>query len=127
MDGGSAEPPTPLDTSRCVKRDGLTLLYVGISPKAPSANGREASRQTLRARIRTHYTGNAEGSTLHRTLGCMLAARLGIELRRVGSGGRLTFTDGEPVLSRWMAANALVSWEAYDRPWEVEDALIDSA
>jgi hypothetical protein len=61
------EPPTPLDTSRCVKRDGLTLLYVGISPKAPSANGREASRQTLRARIRTHYTGNAEGSTLRRT------------------------------------------------------------
>jgi len=57
----------------------------------------------------------------------MLADRLGIELRRVGSGGRLTFTDGEPVLSRWMAANALVSWEASDRPWEVEDALIDSA
>ena len=51
--------PTTLDTSACVKRDDLTLLYVGISPKAPPANGRQPSTQNLRIRIRAHYAGNA--------------------------------------------------------------------
>ncbi len=47
----------------------------------------------------THYAGNAEGSTLRKTLGCLLADELGIELRRVGSGTRKTFVDGEHRLS----------------------------
>lgn len=42
--------PTAIDTAHCATRDGLTLLYVGISPKAPPANGRPPSRQGLRAR-----------------------------------------------------------------------------
>jgi hypothetical protein len=113
-----------MDTSRCVIRDGLTLLYVGISPTAPPANGRPLSREGLRSRIRTHYAGNAEGSTLRKTLGCLLADDLGIELRRVGSGGRMTFVFGEPVLSAWMAEHALVSWVTRDRPWELEEELI---
>jgi hypothetical protein len=37
--------------------------------------------------IRYHYTGNASGSTLRLTLGCLLAERLGIQLRRVGAAG----------------------------------------
>ena len=48
------------------------------------------------------YRGNAYGSTLRLTLGCLLADQLGIELRRVGSGTRLTFGDGEQALSEWM-------------------------
>ena len=44
--------------------------------------------------------------------------------RRVGSGRRRTFVVGEQVLSAWMAQNALVSWVARDRPWELEDRLI---
>jgi hypothetical protein len=58
-------------------------------------------------RIRYHYSGNAAGSTLRLNLGCLLAERLGIQLRRVGSGQRLTFAAGEARLSAWMADNAL--------------------
>jgi hypothetical protein len=68
--------------------------------------------------------GNAEGSTLRLTLGCLLANELGIQLRRVGSGTRLTFGDGEKRLSDWMAENAFVSWEVCPEPWVLEGALI---
>jgi hypothetical protein len=37
--------------------------------------------------VRYHYRGNTAGSTLRLTLGCLL----GLELRRVGSGKRMTF------------------------------------
>src|SRR5919206_2838407 len=67
------EPPPHVDITECPRCGSLALLYIGISPKAPPANGRPASRSTLRQRLRTHYAGNAEGSTLRRTLGCLLA------------------------------------------------------
>jgi hypothetical protein len=116
--------PAHLDTRRCLVRDGCTLLYTGISPKRPPANGRPPSRQSLRKRITYHYTGNAEGSTLRKTLGALLATELDIELRRVGSGRRMTFGLGEQALSQWMAANALVSWIVDPTPWLVESRLI---
>ena len=60
-------------------------------------------------------------------MGCLLAGELGIALRRVGSGGRLTFTNpGEQVLDQWMATNAFVAWRAMDRPWEAERELLAS-
>lgn len=75
--------------------------------------------------MRYHYTGNAEGSTLRKTLGVLLADGLGIELRRVGSGTRRTFgTVGELALSRWMNDNALVSWVVHPEPWVLEEELI---
>jgi hypothetical protein len=120
------ELPCPIDISRCISWDGCTLLYGGIAPKAPPANGRPASQQTLRKRIRYHYSGNAAGSTLRLTLGCLLAERLGIQLRRVGSGRRLTFAGGEGKLSAWMADNAYVTWVETDRPWLAEQQLIAS-
>jgi GIY-YIG catalytic domain len=118
--------PWRIDTSQCVTWGSYTLLYGGIAPKAPPANGRPASQQTLRKRIRYHYTGNAAGSTLRLTLGCLLAERLGIQLRRVGSGRRLTFAAGEARLSAWMADNAYVTWVETDRPWLAEQRLIAS-
>jgi hypothetical protein len=99
--------PWSLDASDCVQHDNMPLLYVGIAPKMPPANGARASHQTLRDRIRYHYSGNAEGSTLRLTLGCLLADHLGIELRRVGGGTRLTFSAGEAVLSEWMVRTSL--------------------
>jgi hypothetical protein len=116
--------PAAIDTTSCISWAGLTLLYVGISPKAPLVGGVAASRQNLRRRLRQHYALNAYGSTLRLTLGCLLAEQLGIQLRRVGTGTRLTFADGEPRLSQWMADNAFVCWVAHTRPWEVEDALV---
>jgi hypothetical protein len=118
--------PAPVDIQGCIRNGGLPLLYIGISPSRPPSNGGAPSRQNLRKRLRQHYDRSAEASTLRRTLGCLLADELGLQLRRVGSTGRrTTFTDGEQVLSAWMAENAFVSWVVRDRPWELEDALID--
>jgi hypothetical protein len=108
----------------CCRQHGLTLLYAGISPDRPPRNGRPASRQHLRQRITYHYTGNAEGSTLRKTLGCLLADELGLQLRRVGSGKRMTFLGGEQTLNAWMDANAYVSWVIHDSPWQLENNLI---
>lgn len=116
--------PIEVDTSGCVQVDGWRLLYVGISPKAPPTNGATASRQQLGSRLRQHYRGNVAGSTLRLTLGCLLASELGLQLRGVGSGQRLTFADGEQVLSAWMGRCARVCWLAHPRPWELEQALV---
>jgi hypothetical protein len=90
--------PEGVPTEGLVRSAGLTLLYVGISPKRPRAVG-SPSRQTLRSRLRYHFRGNAEGSTLRLSLGCLLSQSLGIELRRVGSGRRMTFGAGERALT----------------------------
>ena len=117
--------PGPIDVSHCRHRDGLTLLYTGISPSRPPANGKPPSRRNLRQRIKYHYGGNAEGSTLRKTLGVLLGSDLGIELRRVGSGTRRTFgAAGEAALTRWMADHALVSWVVHPEPWFLEEELI---
>lgn len=119
-------PPTVLIIN-CIKHGDLTLLYIGISPSKPPMNGKPPSKQTLQSRIRYHFQGNAEGSTLRMTLGCLLSNKLGIELRRVGSGHRMTFTrDGEKKLSDWMNTNAFVSWVEHPQPWVLEDEAINS-
>ena len=119
------EIPPGLTTDQCLTHQGLTLLYVGISPKRPAANGK-LSQQNLRTRMRYHYRGNAEGSTLRLTLGCLLSERLRITLYRVGSGKRMTFCEGEAVLSNWMEDNAFVSWTVTPEPWIAEADLIAS-
>jgi hypothetical protein len=78
----------------------------------------------VRSRVRYHYTGNAEGSTLRLTLGVLLAEELGIELRRVGSGTRVTFSAGEQRLSEWMGEHAFVTVIEHPRPWVLEEQMI---
>ena len=115
-------PAVPVDG--CQTFGGLSLLYIGISPRR--MNGL-VSRQSLRSRIRYHFRGNAEGSTLRLTLGCLLADDLGIQLRRVGGGSRLTFGKaGEGRLSEWMSENALVTWIEHPEPWLHEVELLRS-
>jgi hypothetical protein len=71
--------------------------------------------------------GNAAGSTLRRTLGCLLSEQLGIQLRKVGSGGRYTFTNpGEQVLDAWMKQHAFVTWVETSAPWDLELYLLSS-
>jgi len=118
--------PTTMTTTSCATFGEAILLYTGISPKKPPMNGTAPSRQTLRSRIRTHYAGNAAGSTLRRTLGVLLADNIGVELRRVGGGDRMTFVDGERKLSEWMAENAFVAWIEVPEPWVLEAHLIAS-
>ncbi len=108
----------------CVTKDSLTLLYVGISP---DKIGKRNSRQNLRRRIRTYFQGNAEGSTLRRSLGVLLAGESRYPLRRVGNGKRMTPThSGEQWLDDWMTENAFVCWLEHQAPWEFEDELLGS-
>lgn len=116
--------PPEVPSNDCVKWNDLLMLYVGISPKLPPISG-SPSKQTLWNRVRYHYNGNAEGSTLRLTLGCLLSDELDIQLRRVGSGNRMTFTkNGEGKLSEWMEKNAFVSWVEHPEPWNLEHELI---
>jgi len=118
-----ASVPGPIEVGGCHTYTAMPMLYVGIAPKKPYADGRR-STATLHQRVRYHYRGNAEGSTLRLTLGCLLAEQLGIELRRVGSGTRRTFSHGEQKLSEWMSANAFVCWVEDAEPWSLEEQLI---
>lgn len=118
--------PPGVRVDGCIVNGDLTLLYIGISPKAAPKNGAPANRQTLRSRLRYHTNGNAEGSTLWLSLGCLLGKRLGIQLRRVGSGKRMTFSEGEKRLDAWLDKNAFVAWRVQRQPWLLEEELIAS-
>src|SRR5262249_29709057 len=114
--------PACIPTKGCLTLDGKTLLYIGI---APDKKSKPNSSQSLLRRIRYHYRGNAEGSTLRRTLGVLLENKSGFPLRRVGSGKRITLTHaGECYLDEWMEKNAFVAWMAHPEPWVIEPLLL---
>lgn len=116
--------PSGVPVSNCVRGHGGFLLYVGIAPDKP---GKRISKQTIRSRVRYHLHGNAEGSTLRRTLGILLAEKSGFPLRRVGSGRRMTLTHlGEQWLDEWLNRNALVSWQEHKEPWTLEDEIMQT-
>ena len=119
--------PAIIPGDGCITFQDLTLLYVGIAPQAPPKTGKPPSSQTLYDRISYHYGrpgANAYGSTLRRSLGCLLADELGIQLRLIGNGKRTTFVGGEATLSDWMGRNAFVVWTSHERPWDLETELI---
>jgi hypothetical protein len=117
-----SDVPQVVSTEGCLTVGGRTLLYIGIAPDKAS---KPKSRQSLQSRIRYHYRGNAEGSTLRRTLGVLLTEKSGFPLRRVGSGKRITLTHaGEGYLDEWMGRNAFVAWVACPEPWVLERALL---
>lgn len=119
--------PAGIDASSCHRAGDWTLLYCGISPKKPPVNGRPPSRSHVHQRLRTHFGGNAAGSTLRLTLGCLLEAETGTILRRVGTTGRLTFTNpGEQLLDAWLHMHARVAWATHPAPWEPEERLLVS-
>jgi len=123
--------PNLIPTEGCAQKEDVTLLYVGVAPKKPPTNGKKPSSQTIRKRIRKHLTGDAEGSTLRLSIGSLLAAQLGIELRMTGRSGTTmgfvsdgTKSKGEKRLSDWMRLNAFVTWQVSEKPWLLEDQLI---
>lgn len=111
---------TEVPTDDCVTYKGLKLLYIGIAPKSPMSD------RNLYQRLKDHINGNAFGSTLRLSLGCLLSEQLNIQLRRVSSGKRMTFADGEKKLSEWIANNAYVIWKVHDAPWSVEEEIIQA-
>jgi hypothetical protein len=118
------EVPPGVPSVGCHETLGHTLLYVGIGPKETKGETTKPSVRTLRHRMRDHYGGNGEGSTLRLTLGCLLSDSLNIKLRRVGSGKRRTFTNPGEILDKWMAMHARVAWAAVEEPWMVEKRLL---
>jgi hypothetical protein len=108
-------PPDRVPISDCIARDGAYLLYVGIASD---------KRKGLYSRVREHFTLNAEGSTLRKSLGCLLEEKLGTVLVRAGS--RRTFGPQELALTAWMQAHARVAWFPIESPERIERRLIDS-
>lgn len=112
-----SEPPSlEINLDECWRWENKWLLYVGISPSEPPKNEAKPSKNTLRKRINGHMNGNAYGSTLRLSLGCLLSKTLDIELQRIGSSNRMTFANGESVLSEWLDKNAFVTWVEHDEP-----------
>jgi len=113
------EIPPKAPVEKCKVVQGLTLLYVGISPR------NEDSGENLKKRIRTHYKDDAEFSTLRRSLGCLLREQLDIRLQSIGISGQIIhFADGEETLSEWMQKNAFVTWVMQEEPWTFEKQII---
>ena len=118
------EIPMGVPKEGCIKKDDLFLLYVGAAPKKLSPNRYQSAEVTIRDHIHDHFNGNAAASSLRLSLGCLLATQLRLELRRVGSATRLTFSDGEKRLSEWMGQHAFVGWIEHPKPWPIVDELI---
>ena len=119
-----SELPAGVDGSGCVHRLGCTLLYVGIAPSRPVGHNGLPSKQSLRNRIHMHYAGNAEGSTLRRSLGVLLRTKLKLQADLTRKSK--SFGEGEARLSDWMERNAYVAWIEYPEPWAVEKRVIES-
>ena len=118
------EVPPGVPVDGCFTHDGLTLLYIAGSP---DKKGKANSTQNLQQRVRYHFKGNADGSTLRRSLGILLAKESGYSLRRVGSGKKMTLTNkGEQWLDLWMQENAFVTWIENEEPWDLENKLLNS-
>ena len=119
-------PHPDIALDRCVDRDGLPLLYVGVAPKAPPAGGKPPTDRPCGAEFATTMEGTLTGRRSDSRSGVSWRMKLGVALRRVGGGNRLTFAEGEQVLSRWMSDNALVAWVASPHPWVLEHELISA-
>ena len=117
------ELPTGVDGSGCVRKLGCTLLYVGIAPSRPVGHNGLPSTQSLRNRIRMHYAGNAEGSTLRRSLGVLLRTKLKLQADLTRKSK--SFGEGEARLSDWMERYAYVSWIEHPEPWAIEKQVIE--
>jgi hypothetical protein len=103
--------PHPLD-------DGLSLLYVGISP------ARESSRQTVRSRVLgNHLNGNVGSSTFRFVLAALLLDAL--ELHPYLRGTKVALgADDNARLSGWQRQHLLLTWCVRERPWEIEGEVI---
>lgn len=103
--------------------EGFELLYVGVSPRKPSAAGR-ISNGNLKKRLKQHVKGNASRSTLRRTLGVLLMESLDLTL--VLRNNRARWFQEER-LTHWMYENARITYVVNDKPWDIEGELLEYA
>lgn len=116
------------------------LIYVGIAPGRAPKQGAKPSKSNLRKRLGQHARSKAGSSTLRRTLGSLLAPRLGLGARLSERGKIAEFLledgagpeagearagrSGESVLSSWMAEHLRVVVAEDHAPWEIEADVI---
>ena len=112
--------PADTPTEGCFKKDGLTLLYVGISPV------RASSQRNLHKRIvDDHCKGPAKTSTLRTSLGVLLVEESGYPLQKISGTDKMSFSPaGEDWLNDWMDKNAFVCWYEHPTPWEIKEQVI---
>lgn len=118
-------PPPKVDMDGTIQRDGFSLLYVGIAPQRPAANGR-TSKRTLHQRLRNHCRGPIATSTFRRSLAFLLAEDLGFQIIKGADGKVRIGREAEARLTDWIDQNARVSWVIHPEPWLLEDALISN-
>jgi hypothetical protein len=106
------DPPDEVPIGDCCARDRAYLVYLGIA----------SSKRSLRDRVREHFTMNAEGSTLRKSLGCLLEEKLSTVLTRIGS--RRTFSARETALTQWMQTHGRVVWFQMRNPERIENQLV---
>jgi hypothetical protein len=115
--------PPRVQVGGALKRGDLALLYVGIAPQRPAAHG-QASRRTLRDRLRNHCRGPIATSTFRRSLASLLADELGFQITRGPTGKVEIGRAAEERLTQWIEQHARVSWVVHREPWLLEEALI---
>lgn len=100
------------------RRDGLSLIYLGIAKSGPNASS------DLRSRVLgKHIRGSLGNSTLR----CSLAALLWEEQnwKPLWPSDRVLLSPKEnQKLSHWMAQNLRVAWLPHPEPWTIEERLI---
>lgn len=105
----------------------MDVALCGHLTKGPARQWSSAVPLDAPSRLRTHFGGNAAGSTLRKTLGCLLSDEIGVSLRRVGGGARYTLTNpGEQRLDAWLATHARVAWVETPKPWRLEREILAS-
>jgi hypothetical protein len=117
----TAPPGVPLVGA--VVHNGARLLYVGIAPREPASNG-QASKKTIRDRLKNHCRGPIASSTLRRTLVCLLRNALDFDIQRRQSGKLFMSKSDEERLTSWMDNSARVGWSTHNEPWKIEKELI---
>ncbi|WP_421926763.1 GIY-YIG nuclease family protein [Neoaquamicrobium sediminum] len=115
-------PSVPLDNTLTLGSH--RLLYIGIAPRAPSADGAE-SKSTLRKRIvRNHLSRRIASSTLRRSLAWLLSHSLELAIGRNGARKAIMSRDDEERLTGWMCSHAAISLLCHEQAWTIEEDLI---
>jgi len=110
---------------------------LGICPGRAKGNRPLSTRTIYDRLLDDHLCGNAEGSTVRKTLGILLAETTGFPLRCIESTKypgkakekqRQTLTNrGEQALDLWMNENIGIVWHTMDEPWLMEERLLHEA
>lgn len=93
------------------------LFYVGIAP-------RERSSATLQSRVLgNHISGNTGSSTFRYVLAALLVDTL--DLHPYARGKKFLLPQSEnTMLNDWQRDHLAISWVQHERPWDLEDDII---